>query len=244
MKTIFLKEISHFFSSITGYVVIAFFILISGLFMWIFRDTAIIYTPFASLDPFFQLAPFLLLFLVPAITMKIFSDEFQQGTMELLFTRPVLTENIILGKFLASATLVILAILPTLLYYVSIYFLAEPKGNVDHGAIIGSYIGLLFLALTFTAIGIFASALTSQQVGAFLLGVLISFFMYWGFYYVSNLPFFDVRMEYVVQKWGMMHHYENMNRGSIDSRGIIYFGLLTWFFHRLTYLVLEMKRNR
>ncbi|HMQ07419.1 MAG TPA: ABC transporter permease subunit [Saprospiraceae bacterium] len=244
MKTIYLKEISHFFSTISGYMVIAFFILVSGLFMWIFRDTAIIYTPFASLDPFFQLAPFLLLFLVPAITMKIFSDEYQQGTMELLLTRPVNTESIILGKFLASATLVVLAILPTLLYYISICFLSDPKGNVDHGAIIGSYIGLMFLAMAFTAMGIFASALTTQQVGAFLLGVIICFFLYWGFHYISNLPFFDVRMEYVVQKWGIMHHYENMNRGSIDSKGIVYFGLLTWFFHRLTFMVLEIKGNR
>ena len=243
MIQIFRKEFNAFFNSLTGYAVITFFLVVTGMFMWIFRDTGIIYTPFASLDPFFELVPVVLLFLVPAITMKSFSEEFQNGTIELLATKPIHSYQIILGKFIANALLVTLAVVPTLLYYFTIYQLSDPPGNVDHGAIIGSYIGLVFLAVTFTSMGIFASSLSDHQISGFLLAVLFIFIMHWGFYYASNTPFVPISLEYSLQKWGMQYHYEQISKGFLDSKSSIYFISVAWLFLQMTVWVVQYRQK-
>ena len=173
MIGIFLKEINTFFSSLIGYIVIGVFLVFLGLMMWVFPDSSLLEYKFATLDQLFSLAPIIFMFLIPAITMRTFAEENQNGTIELLATRPLHDMEIILGKYFASLALVVFALLPTLIYYYTIHQLGAPKGNLDSGAIIGSYIGLVFLSAAFVAIGIFASSLTDNQIVSFLLAVFI-----------------------------------------------------------------------
>ena len=168
MKEIFFKEIRGFFSSLIGYLVIGLFIIILGLMMWVFPDSSLLEYNFASLDQLFYLAPIIFLFLIPAITMRSLSEEMSQGTIEILITKPFTETDIVLGKFFACVTLVIIALVPTLIYYISIYRLGSPVGNIDTGSVLGSYIGLLFLAGAFVSIGLFSSSLTKNQIVSFL----------------------------------------------------------------------------
>lgn len=223
MISVFQKEIKVLLSSIIGYVVIGVFLTITGLFLFVFKDTSLLDSNFASLDPFFDLAPFVFLFLIPALTMRSFSEEFQLGTIELLSTKPLSLKDIIIAKYLANLLIVVIALLPTLLYYYTVNNLGLPKGNLDSGSIIGSYFGLLLLASSFIAMGIFASTLVGNQVVGFLLGAFICFLLYWGMDYISFLPGLEGRWDLLVQKIGINYHYTSISRGVIDTRDLIYF---------------------
>lgn len=186
MKAIFLKELQQFFSSLIGYIAIIVFLLVLGLFMWIFPDTSILDFGYATLDSFFSIAPYIFIFLIPAITMRSFAEEINTGTIELLSTRPVTELQIILGKYFAALLLMLIAIIPTFIYFYTVYALASPVGNIDVGGILGSYFGLFFLGAVFVAIGIFCSSITSNQIVAFILGVFLCFFLYLAFSYISQ----------------------------------------------------------
>ena len=231
MFAILKKEFNSFFASPIAYLVIGVFLLINGLFLWVFKgDFNILNAGFADLNSFFFLAPWVFLFLIPAITMKSFADEFSNGTIELLKTKPISDWKIVFGKFWASLFLVFVALLPTLTYAYTIYQLANPVGDIDFGSIIGSYIGLLFLAATYTSIGLFTSTLSKNQIVAFILGVMITFFLFYGFDAIS----ISLGNELIIKKMGINEHFKSISRGVIDSRDIIYFLSVTVFFLFIT----------
>ncbi len=242
MLAIYRKEINAFFSSLIGYLVIGIFLLVMGLFLFVFPDTSLLNFGFASLGPFFTLAPNVLTFIIPAICMRAFAEERQSGAIELLVTRPLTDTQIVLGKFLACLTLVIIALLPTLLYYYSVYRLGAPVGNIDAGGTVGSYLGLLLLAMAFVAIGLFASSLTGSQIVSFLLALALSFFGYFGFGLLASLPIFYLNGESLVDSLGMQQHFHSLGRGLIDSRDVIYFLSITAFFLLLTVISLERRK--
>ncbi|MEN8965674.1 MAG: ABC transporter permease subunit, partial [Polaribacter sp.] len=187
MIPILKKEFNSFFASTIAYLVVGVFLLINGLFLWIFKsDFNILNAGFADLNAFFYLSPWLFLFLIPAITMKSFADEFNNGTIELLKTKPISSWQIVLGKFTAALLLVLTALIPTLIYVYTIYQLSNTTGNIDFGSTFGSYLGLLFLAATYISIGLFTSTLSKNQIVAFILGVLITFFLFFGFDAIAN----------------------------------------------------------
>lgn len=242
MRSIYFKELRSFFSSIVGYVVLLVFLVACGLFLWVMPDTSMLDYGYASLEQFFNLAPWLLLFLIPAITMRSFADEFKGGTIEWLSTKPLKTSHIILGKFLASFTLVCVALLPTLLYVLSIHYLAMDDAALDAGGIAGSYIGLLFLAATFTAIGVFSSSLTDNQIVSFLLSLFICFLLFSGFEALSRVAAFRGGADYYLGMIGMDDHYNSISRGVIDSRDVVYFLSLIVLFVTLTRFTLNKKK--
>ncbi|GAB5550464.1 MAG: gliding motility-associated ABC transporter permease subunit GldF [Saprospiraceae bacterium] len=242
MFPIFLKEINTFFSSQIGYMVMAVFLIIMGLVLFVFPDTSLLNYQFATLDQLFGMAPMIFLFLIPAITMRSLSEEYQQGTIELLSTKPVSGWGIIAGKYLACLLLVVFALLPTLLYYFTVYELGAPKGNLDSGAILGSYLGLLFLAAAFTSIGLFASALSNNQITGFILATFLCFILYYGFFFFSKLPFFIGKGDDFVEKLGIDFHYQSISRGVLDSRDILYFLSVSAIFMLATLFVLEKRK--
>lgn len=213
-----------------------------GLLLWVVPDYSILDSNYASLDALFDLAPMVFMLLIPAITMRSMAEETQTGTIELLVTRPLSDWQIVGGKFLASLTLVLLALLPSLVYYFSVYQLGAPKGNLDSGGIIGSYIGLFCLAAVFCAIGIFASALTSNQIVSFILATFLCFFTYLVFDLLSKLPIFFGKTDDIVQKLGIAHHYNSISRGVVDTRDLIYFGSVVVLFLSAAVLVLSKRR--
>ena len=242
MLSIFLKEINTFFSSLIGYLVIGGFLVLMGLILFVFPDTSLLNYSYASLSQLFEIAPLIFAFLIPAITMRSFAEEQQSGTIELLATRPVREWEIIAGKYLACLALVVFALLPTLLYYYTIYQLGSPRGNIDSGAVLGSYLGLVLLAGAFVGIGIFASSLTNNQIVAFILATSLCFFFHWGFFYFSSLPVFVGRVDDVVQMVGIDYHYRSISRGLVDTRDLVYFLSLTAFFGMLTQVSLERRK--
>jgi len=242
MIGIFLKEINTFFSSLIGYIVIGIFLIFLGMMMWVFPATSLLDYKYATLDQLFSLAPIIFMFLIPAVTMRTFAEENQTGTIELLATRPLHDMEIILGKYFASLALVVFALVPTLIYYYTIHQLGAPKGNLDSGAIMGSYIGLIFLSAAFVAIGIFASSITDNQIVSFLLAVFICFIFYWSFNFISDLPIFYGKTDDIVQMIGIDHHYNSISRGVIDSRNIVYFISLIILFLVLTLTVMERRK--
>lgn len=238
MWTIFKKEIISFLTSLSGFLVLGIFVLTTGLLLWVFpTGINIPENGYANLNGLFIISPFLFLFLVPAVSMKSFSDEYRTGTIELLLTRPIRTRKIILGKYLAIVLLIILSLVPTLIYYLSVYILAYPVGNIDSGSIWGSYAGLLFLGAVFASIGIFASSITQNQIIAFLLAILISAFFYLGFQLISPL---SGNLAFSIDYCGIAYHYQSISRGVIDIRDIIYFLTLIWLFLFLT----EIRINK
>ena len=241
MYSIFKKEIRSFLSSLIAYVVIIVFLLIVGLFTWVFADGNILAQGYASLDTLFFMAPWIFIFLISAITMRSFSEEINQGTFEILSTKPITDFQIILGKYLAAVCLVAFSVLPTLLYFYSVYQLGLPKGNIDMGATWGSYIGLILLGGCYASIGIFSSAATSNQIVAFVLGMFLCFFFYVGFQQISNLSLFG-GWDSFIQNLGIQYHYDSISRGVVDSRDLIYFGSLISFFLGLTYIVLDSRK--
>jgi ABC-2 type transport system permease protein len=231
MFPILKKEFNAFFASPIAYLVIGVFLLVNGLFLWVFKDdTNILNAGFADLNSFFFLAPWILLFLIPAITMKSFADELNSGTIETLQTKPITNWQIVLGKFLASLLLVIVALVPTLTYVYTILQLGNPMGNLDIGSTIGSYIGLLFLASTYTSIGLFTSTFSKNQIVAFILGVFITFFLFYGFDAIASM----FSNSYTIQLLGINEHFKSIGRGVIDTRDVIYFISVTIFFLLLT----------
>jgi ABC-2 type transport system permease protein len=232
MWSICKKEITQFFSSLTGYIAIIVFLLLNGLFLFVFPDSNIFDYGYATLDKFFELAPWILLLLIPAITMRSFADEFRLGTFEILQTKPLTRWQIILGKYLASLTIVVIAILPTLLYVFTIRDLST--GGIDGGGIAGSYVGLFFLASVFTAIGICCSSFTSNAVVAFLVSAFACFVFYIAFAALSKIPAFQAGADYYVEMLGIDFHYRSISRGVLDSRDIIYFLSIVTFFLFLT----------
>lgn len=239
MLAILKKEINSFFASPIGYLVIAIFLLLNGLFLWLFKgEFNILDYGFADLSSFFLLAPWILIFLIPAVTMRSFSDEKKQGTLELLLTKPISHINIVLGKYFGAFVLILIALLPTLLYVYTINQLGNPVGNLDVGSTLGSYFGLLFLVASYTAIGVFASTLSDNQIVAFITSVFFCFMFYIGFEGVADFTSSDF-----VDQLGMSSHYKSMSRGVLDTRDIIYFLSITIFFLMLTKLNLT-KENR
>jgi ABC-2 type transport system permease protein len=224
-----------------AYVVIIVFLLIVGLFTWVFADGNILAQGYASLDTLFFMAPWIFIFLISAITMRSFSEEINQGTFEILSTKPITDFQIILGKYLAAVCLVAFSVLPTLLYFYSVYQLGLPKGNIDMGATWGSYIGLILLGGCYASIGIFSSAATSNQIVAFVLGMFLCFFFYVGFQQISNLSLFG-GWDSFIQNLGIQYHYDSISRGVVDSRDLVYFGSLISFFLGLTYIVLDSRK--
>ncbi|WP_224485537.1 gliding motility-associated ABC transporter permease subunit GldF [Robertkochia aurantiaca] len=235
MLPIVKREISSFFSSPMAYLVIGIFLLLNGLFLWVFKGPYnIIDNGFADLSPFFQLAPLILLFLVPAITMKSLSEEIKMGTMELLLTKPIGTFRVVMEKFTGSLLLVIIAIIPTFLYVYSVSSLGNPPGNLDMGAVVGSYLGLLLLAAAYTAIGIFTSALTDNQIIAFIAAVLLCFAFYFGFDGLADLSTLLTPVEFLSLKF----HYDSLSRGVLYLSDLVYFAGITGLFLYLTQLKL------
>jgi len=242
MLAIYFKEINAFFSSIIGYVVVGVFLVLMGLLLWVLPEYSILDSRFATLDTLFAIAPQVFLFLIPAVTMRSFAEEMQTGTLELLVTRPLSDWQIVTGKFLASLTLVLFALLPTLFYYFTVYQLGVPPGNLDSGGILGSYIGLLFLAAAFVAIGLFASSLTQNQIVAFLIGAFLCFFFFQMFDLLSRLPIFFGKTDDIVQAIGIQYHYDSMSRGLVDTRDVVYFLSLVVLFSAATVVSLGRRR--
>ena len=215
------KELRQFFSSLTGYLAIIIFLLLSGLFLFVFPDTNLFDYGYATLDGFFELAPWILLLLIPAITMRSFADEFKSGTYEILATRPLSKWQIIGGKYLASLIIVVIALLPTLMYVFTIKSLST--GGIDGGGIAGAYIGLVFLSAAFTAIGICCSSFTNNAVVAFLSSAFACFILYNGFTTISGIPSLQGGWDYFIEMIGINFHYRSLSRGAVDSRDMIYF---------------------
>jgi ABC-2 type transport system permease protein len=237
MFAILKKEFNSFFASPIAYLVIGVFLLMNGLFLFIFNDDFnILNAGFADINAFFYLAPWVFLFLIPAITMKSFADEFNTGTIELLKTKPISDWQIVIGKFGASLLLVCMAIIPTFIYVYTVFKLGNPLGNIDFGSTIGSYIGLLFLASTYTSVGLFTSTLSKNQIVAFILGVFITFFLFYGFDAIASSFTND---SLTIQKLGINEHFKSISRGVIDTRDIIYFLSVTIFFLFITKTRLE-----
>ena len=235
MRSIFIKEINSFFSSIVGYVALLVFLRACGLFLWIIPShNTILGYGYASMDRFFDLAPWLLLLLVPAVTMRSFSDEFRTGTIEWLSTKPVSDLDIIVGKYLATLALIVFALLPTLIYVFTISNLSFPDVGLDVAAIVGSYIGLFFLAASFAAIGVFCSSLTANQVVGFLISLLACYILYSGFEQLSRIPRLAEGMDYYLSMVGMEFHYTSISKGVVDSRDVIYFLSIIILFISLT----------
>ncbi|MCX6285168.1 MAG: gliding motility-associated ABC transporter permease subunit GldF [Bacteroidetes bacterium] len=242
MFTLFKKEINGFLSSLIGYIVIVVFLLMTGLFLWVFpMQFNILDFGYANLDGLFILGPFVFLFLIPAITMRSFADEKKSGTLELLMTQPLTDLQIILAKFFAGFVLVVFSLLPTLIYFFSVYKLGMPPGNLDTGGIWGSYTGLMLLGMTFVSIGIFSSSLTDNQVVAFVLSLIICFFLYLGFDFIYMF-ILSGKIGLMVQNLGLNAHYSSMSRGVIDTRDMIYFLSVTSLFIFLTKLSLESRK--
>ncbi|MCD6062717.1 MAG: transporter, permease protein [Flavipsychrobacter sp.] len=241
MRSVFIKEINSFFSSIVGYVAVLVFLVACGLFLWVIPDSSILEYGYANMDRFFELAPWFLMLLIPAITMRSFADEFRSGTIEWLSTKPLSSMDIILGKYFASLALVAFAILPTIVYAYTIDNLSLIENNIDTGGIIGSYIGLFFLAAGFTAIGIFCSSLTNNQIVGFLTGLFACYLLYSGFEALSKVPSFAQGIDYYLSMIGMSFHYTSISRGLIDSRDVIYFLSVIVLFVSLTRLSLNRR---
>ena len=222
MIQILLKEINSFLNSLIAYVIIAVFLTGIGLLMWVFPETSLLDYGYADMGSFFALCPYIFMFLIPAITMRMFSEEKRGGTMELLLTRPIRDIDIILGKYFAGVFLVAFSILPTLLYYFSIRYLGNPVGNIDTAGVVGSYFGLFLLGAVFTSIGIFSSSFTENQVTAFIIAVFLCFFLYFGFNAISSVGMFR-SFANVIDQLGILYHYNSMSKGLIDTRDLIYF---------------------
>ncbi len=211
--------------------------------MWIFpgADFNIIESGYSNIDPLFIVAPWVFLFLIPAVTMKMFAEEQKSGTIEILLTQPLTDLQIVLAKYFSAVLLVIIALVPTLVYYITVYMLANPAGNIDTAGIIGSYIGLVFLCSGFASIGVFASALSNNQIVSFILAVILSFFFYSGFEFLGSI-ITQPTISNLLAQLGISSHYGSMSRGVIDSRDVIYFISLTLFFVFFTRFILEKRK--
>ena len=238
MLALIKREIHSFFASPMGYLVIALFLVFNGLFLWVFSGTFnILDAGFADLSAFFQLAPWVLLFLIPAVTMRAFSDEKKMGTLELLRTKPISLQSIVLAKYFASVALIVGSLIPTLLYVLTISSLGSVVGNFDLGSTIGSYAGLLCLVCSYAAIGTFSSTLSSNQIVAFIIAILICFALYYGFEGLTSL----INVDFSIESLGMKAHFDSTTRGIIDTRDIVYFLSIAAFFLAATVFKLRKE---
>ena len=230
MLTLINKEIRSFLGSLIGYIVIIVFLTTIGLIMWVFPGaTNVLESGYSNIDTLFYIAPWVFMFLIPAITMRLSAEESRTGTIELLLTKPLTDFQIVFAKYIAGFTLVLFSLLPTLVYFYSVYQLGSPVGNIDFGGTVGSYFGLLFLGSVFVAIGVFASAITNNQIISFIVAVFLSFFCYVGFESISSLEIFE-GLDDIIVKLGINDHYVSMSRGVIDTRDVIYFlGIIALF---------------
>ncbi len=242
MWALFLKEIRSFLSSLTGYMVIIIFLAITGLFLWVIpSESNILDYGYANLDGLFIIGPFVFLFLVPAVTMRSFADERKSGTIELLFTRPLSDFQIVWAKYLAAVTLVLFSLIPTLVYYITVYRLGIPSGNIDSGGFWGSFIGLFLLGAVFTSIGIFSSSISDNPVVSFVLAVVVSAFMYLGFEFIYSLEWFG-SIDLFIKSLGISDHYSSISRGVVDTRDLIYFFSIIGLFLFLTKFSLSVRK--
>lgn len=242
MFAIFRKEISGFFSSLTGFIVIIVFLVVNSLFMWVFPGEWNVFdSGYAGLDTLFFLSPWLFLFLVPAVTMRMIAEEKRLGTIELIFSRPVTEREIIYGKYFASVSLVLLSLLPGIIFYISVWNLGETPGNIDQGGTMGSFIGLFFLAAVYVSAGIFASSLTDNQVIAFIIAVFICFILFMGFESFAYLPGVRKFDEFIL-RLGINEHYKSISRGVIDLRDIAYFLAVIGILNEFTIMQLLSRR--
>ena len=240
MWSICKKELNQFFSNLTGYIAIIIFLLINAVFLFMLPDSSIFEFGYASLDKFFELAPWIFMFLVPAITMRSLSDEFKAGTFEILKTKPLSSWQITLGKYFSILIVLLLAILPTIIYIITIKTLSA-QGGIDSGGILGSYIGLFLLAAVFAAIGLCCSGFTNNAVVAFLISAFSCLILYFGFNALSRLPFFENGFDYYVEMLGIDFHYHSISRGVLDSRDLIYFISIIFIFLLITVKNLRKK---
>ncbi len=242
MYTLFKKEISSFLNSLIGYIVIIVFLLINSLFLWVFpTEFNIPDFGYATLEPLFLLAPFVFLFLIPAITMRMFAEENKAGTIEILLTQPLSDLQIIFAKYLAGLSLVFISLIPTFVFLISVYVYGFPTGNIDLGSTWGSYIGLVFLSSAFVGIGLFASSITDNQIVAFIIAIVITAFSYLGFEIIYSFDLFG-SFDLFIKNLGINAHYSSMSRGVIDTRDIIYFVSFTAISILLTKLSLESRK--
>ena len=239
MWSICKKELSQFFSNLTGYIAIIVFLLVNGLVLFVFKNNILDYG-YASLDAFFSFAPWILLFLIAAITMRSFADEYKGGTYEVLLTRPLTPWQIVMGKFSGSFLVAVIALLPTLVYYFTVNNLASTAG-IDAGAATGSYLGLLLITALFTSIGVCVSSFTTNSVVAFIVSVVACVLFYFGFTAISQLPVFQNGADYYIEMIGIEYHYQSISRGVLDTRDIIYFLSLIFFFLLITRQNLQSK---
>jgi ABC-2 type transport system permease protein len=240
MVSLYWKEVNAFFSNLSGYLILGVFLVSLGLIVWVFPDTSVMEYGFADLEPLFVYTPFVFTFLIPAITMKMIAEERKSGTWEILMTSPLSPTKIILAKYLASLTLILIALIPTLIYYFSIVQLGDPIGNLDHAGFFGSWIGLFLIGAVFASIGIFGSSLTSHQMVAFIWGVFISFLLYFG---LTALVQLNVMSPFalLLEELSLSFHYQSMSRGVIDSRNIAYFLSVIILMLGLTGLMIKRK---
>jgi len=237
MFSLIKKELNAFFASAVGYMVIGLFLLANGLLLWVFKTNFnILNAGFANLNSFFNISPLLFFFLIPAVTMRSFVDEKNLGTYQLLKTKPIATTQLVLGKYFGNLILIILALLPSLIYVFTIYKLANPVGYIDFGPIIGAYLGLIFIASSYTAIGIFASAVSHNQIVAFLIAVVLCVIFYYGFEALSN---FDLFHGLSINLIGMKYHFQSISRGILDSRDLIYFISFSLLFLGITHKIID-----
>ena len=241
MLSICRKELSQFFSNLTGYIAVIVFLLVNGLVLFVFENNILDYG-YASLESFFSFAPWIVLFLVAAITMRSFADEYKGGTYEVLRTRPLTSWQIVTGKFFGSLIVAIIALAPTLVYYVTINSLAATKG-IDAGAAAGSYLGLLLITALFTAIGVCVSSFTTNSVVAFIISLVACVLFYFGFTAISQLAIFENGVDYYIAMMGIEYHYQSISRGVLDTRDLIYFLSLTFFFLLITKQNLQTKQK-
>jgi len=241
MYAVFKRELFSFLSSMVAYITIGIFLLVSGLLLWFFPDTSILDYGYAELDGFFSLVPYLFMFLIPAITMRSFAEERREGTYELLLTKPIQIWQIIAAKYFACLVLVLFALVPTLIYYYSISKLGFPEGNIDSGSVTGSYIGLFLLGAAFTSVGIFSSALTKNQVIAFVICAALCAFAFLGFDYMSKVTILQ-EIESKIINLGINQHYTSISRGVLDTRDLLYFITFSVLFLFFTKLIIGGKR--
>ncbi len=241
MWTIINRELSAYFSSLIAYIIVGVFLLFLGLFMWVFQETSVLNYNYATLDQLFTMAPMVFIFLIPAISMRSFAEEHQNGTLELLLTKPISSIQLILGKYFSVLLLVLLALLPTFLYFYSVHQLGSPVGNIDSGAVVGSYFGLFLLSAVFTGIGIFSSSISRNQIVSFVIGAFLCFLFHWGFQYLSSLPIFFGTFDDLVQKLGIEYHYNSISRGVLDTRDLLYFISVIVIFILATKLSIDKK---
>ena len=235
------KEFSSFLNSLIAYMVIGVFLTGVGLLMWVFPETSVLDYGYSDLDTLFSYGPFVLIFLIPAITMRSFAEEKKGGTLEMLLTKPVTNWDVILGKYFASFLLVVFALIPTVVYYFTVYQLGSPTGNIDTPGVIGSYIGLVLLGGIFCSIGILASTLTNNQIVSFILAAFLCFIFFSGFDSLSALPALET-YSLAIKQLGILYHYQALSKGLIDSRDLIYFLSVALIMLSFTHLILQSRK--